>query len=138
MEIGQIRKEGGFWIHWKKKGKGAKKVKLKVRSLPMDELSEITDDYTETEYVRKGGKGKDRNDMIPVSTTDNVGMIKEICKRSLLGWEGITENGKPLPFNDKNRDYLITTFTDLPIFINETCGDYEAIQAALVKDEIKN
>lgn len=47
---------------------------------------------------------------------------------ALRGWEGLTKDGKPFPYNDENRDFLMVEMPGLNEFVANTSMDLRKLE----------
>lgn len=70
--------------------------------------------------------------------TSNQILVKVLARTVLLDWEGITEDGQPVPYSYENAVRLLTTYRDFLEFVTTASGEAEAFKAESDRADLKN
>ena len=92
-----------------------------VRHVPRNEILAIANKATKI-----GWDSKHRQEEKVDGDLSNV----LIGKAAVLGWSGLTQNGKEFPFTPENRDMLMLKWTDFGSFVNSMCTNLTALVEA--------
>lgn len=106
MEIRAIFEEvEAVWVNFEDD------IEVLIAYADIDEIEGILKRHATFSY--KGGKRKEK--------VDGVAIVKEIGRRFIKGWKGITLNGEEFSHNEENSDKLMTRWADFAIFVREAC-----------------
>ena len=65
-------------------------------------------------------------------------LIKTMAKAILLGWEGLEEDGNPVPYSEKNAIHILTEYKDFRDLIGDYADDLEAYKIEEDEEAEKN
>lgn len=65
-------------------------------------------------------------------------MIQCLAKTILLDWEGLSEDGQPIPYSQKEAVRVLTAYKDFREFVVSASSDAELFRAAAADGDEKN
>ena len=78
-----------------------------------------------------------RSRNLPEDVLERI-MIEVMAETILVGWDGIDEDGQPLPYTVENADRLLTTYRDFRDQVSAIANDINLFRAESEAEAVKN
>lgn len=94
-------------------GKG---TSIEAKILPTDRIAELRAKHRKTD-IRRG---------IPVEDFDHVSYSSDFWDETILSWQGLTQNGSPIPCTKDNKFLVVTKYEEIAGRISERIEEEKA------------
>lgn len=102
-------------------GEGPDPAIITLRYVSSEQMAALVKKATKISYNAKHQREE---------KTDNAEFKRLLGEAAVLGWSGITSDGREVPFSPEKRDQAMAGWTDFAKFVVDMCDDLQALVQA--------